>query len=124
MGRMLHRLLPEEPGVTGLLALMLLAQARGVTRVADDGRLVLLADQDRDPRRRRGGPARPGAPARGPDVATYPYLSSTGADLLRRLEEWDEAEVAYAEAVALAGNDVERAFLSSRLDEVRARLGP
>lgn len=199
MGRMLHGLLPDEPRVTGLLALMLLAQARSATRVADDGTLVLLADQDRagwdrslieeasalvatalaatppdrftveaaiaavhaeaptweatdwtevvglydvllrlwpSPVVALGRAAavgyRDGAAAglqalqpllADPTVATYPYLSATRADLLRRLPAWDEAEAAYEEAVALAGNDVERAFLASRLDDVRAQLG-
>jgi RNA polymerase sigma-70 factor (ECF subfamily) len=47
MARMLHHLLPGAPSVTGLLALMLLTEARRETRTADDGALVLLADQDR-----------------------------------------------------------------------------
>ncbi len=44
--RMLHGLLPL-PEVSGLLALMLLTDARRATRVADDGRLLLLEEQDR-----------------------------------------------------------------------------
>ena len=43
----LHRLLPEEPEVTGLLALILLTSARNAARADADGALVLLADQDR-----------------------------------------------------------------------------
>jgi len=43
----LHRLLPDEPEVTGLLALILLTSARTAARVDQDGALVLLADQDR-----------------------------------------------------------------------------
>ena len=45
--RMLRRLLPGHAGVTGVLALLLLTDARRDTRVTADGRLVLLADQDR-----------------------------------------------------------------------------
>jgi RNA polymerase sigma-70 factor, ECF subfamily len=45
--RMLRRRLPAHPGVTGLLALLLLTDARRETRVDAGGRLVLLADQDR-----------------------------------------------------------------------------
>jgi len=45
--RMLHRLLPAHAEVTGLLALLLLTDARHDTRVSADGLLVLLADQDR-----------------------------------------------------------------------------
>ena len=200
MGRMLHRLLPDEPRVSGLLALMLLAQARRSTRVGPDGTLVLLAAQDRTrwdrglideatglvaealaaapPDRftveaaiaavhaeaptweatdwvevvglydvllslwpspvvelgRAAALAFRDGPEAGlralqplladPTMATYPYLSSTRADLLRRLEAWDEAAVAYEEAVTLSGNDAERAFLTARLDEVRGRRAP
>jgi RNA polymerase sigma-70 factor (ECF subfamily) len=47
LGRLLHELLPDEPEVTGLLALMLLTESRRPARTKDDGDLVLLADQDR-----------------------------------------------------------------------------
>jgi RNA polymerase sigma-70 factor (ECF subfamily) len=47
LGRLLADLLPHEPEVTGLLALMLLTHARRKARVGTDGNLVLLADQDR-----------------------------------------------------------------------------
>jgi predicted RNA polymerase sigma factor len=47
LGRLLAGLLPDEPSVLGLLALMLLTDARRPTRMDDDGDLVLLADQDR-----------------------------------------------------------------------------
>jgi RNA polymerase sigma-70 factor, ECF subfamily len=43
----LHRLLPDEPEVTGLLALILLTSARNPARADQDGALVLLPDQDR-----------------------------------------------------------------------------
>ncbi|MBS2553283.1 sigma-70 family RNA polymerase sigma factor [Catenulispora sp. NL8] len=46
LARTLHRLLPvAEPA--GLLALLLLIDARRATRTADDGQPILLADQDR-----------------------------------------------------------------------------
>ncbi|OLF15994.1 RNA polymerase sigma factor [Actinophytocola xanthii] len=45
--RMLHRLLPEDGEVTGLLALMLLTEARRPARTRADGSLVPLAEQDR-----------------------------------------------------------------------------
>jgi RNA polymerase sigma-70 factor (ECF subfamily) len=45
--RLLDDLLPEEPEVEGLLALMLLHDARRGARVDADGHLVRLADQDR-----------------------------------------------------------------------------
>ena len=47
LGRLLAELMPDEPEVMGLLALMLLVDARRPARTTPDGRLVLLADQDR-----------------------------------------------------------------------------
>ena len=46
--RMLRRLLPRDPAVAGLLALLLLTDARRETRTASDGRLLLLEEQDRE----------------------------------------------------------------------------
>ncbi|MDX6309948.1 MAG: hypothetical protein QOI06_2994 [Nocardioidaceae bacterium] len=48
LARMLVMLMPEETEAAGLLALLLLTEARGDSRVGQDGELVLLADQDRD----------------------------------------------------------------------------
>jgi RNA polymerase sigma-70 factor (ECF subfamily) len=47
LGRLILQLMPEEPEVMGLLALMLLIDSRRVTRTTSDGDLVLLSDQDR-----------------------------------------------------------------------------
>ncbi|TAJ99972.1 MAG: RNA polymerase sigma factor [Chloroflexota bacterium] len=47
LGRVLASLMPDEPEVLGLLALMLLHDARREARVGPDGELVLLDDQDR-----------------------------------------------------------------------------
>jgi RNA polymerase sigma-70 factor (ECF subfamily) len=47
LARMLRTLLPTDADVAGLLALILLTDARRATRVAEDGRLLLLAEQDR-----------------------------------------------------------------------------
>ena len=47
LARQLAELLPEEPEVMGLLALMLLVEARRPARTTADGELLLLADQDR-----------------------------------------------------------------------------
>ncbi|GIF97636.1 RNA polymerase sigma factor [Catellatospora citrea] len=57
-----------------------------------------------------------------PALAPYSYLSAARADLLRRLARWVEAAAAYAEALALTDNDIEREFLVRRLDEVRSHL--
>jgi RNA polymerase sigma-70 factor (ECF subfamily) len=47
LGRLLAGLLPDEPEVLGLLALMLLIESRRSARTRTDGTMVLLADQDR-----------------------------------------------------------------------------
>ena len=47
LARVVHDLLPREPEVTGLLALMLLQDSRRDARVDADGEMVLLSDQDR-----------------------------------------------------------------------------
>src|SRR5438094_365556 len=47
LGHMLAELMPREPEVLGLLALMELQASRAATRADADGNLVLLADQDR-----------------------------------------------------------------------------
>ena len=45
--RRLHAALPDDPEVTGLLALMLLTDARRPARTTPDGSLVPMAEQDR-----------------------------------------------------------------------------
>jgi RNA polymerase sigma-70 factor (ECF subfamily) len=47
LGRLLAELMPDEPEVLGLLALMLLIESRRPARTTAAGELVLLADQDR-----------------------------------------------------------------------------
>jgi predicted RNA polymerase sigma factor len=47
LGRLLADLMPDESSLQGLLALMLLTDARRTTRTDTSGELVLLADQDR-----------------------------------------------------------------------------
>ena len=47
LGRLLASLMPTEPEVMGLLALMLLIESRRAARTTPGGELVLLADQDR-----------------------------------------------------------------------------
>ncbi|MFG1608308.1 RNA polymerase sigma factor [Actinoplanes sp. NPDC049265] len=195
LARTLHLLMPADAAVSGLLALLLLIDARSGSRVAADGRLLLLAEQDRSTwdaaliaegaalltealRRRpptryaveaaiaavhaeaptwagtdwseitglydvllslwpspvvelnravaiglRDGPAAGLAALTPllaqPALATYGYLSAARADFLRRLERWDEAADAYTEALALTGNETERAFLRARLADTR-----
>jgi RNA polymerase sigma-70 factor, ECF subfamily len=47
LARLLAALMPDEPEVSGLLALLLLTEARRAARTTPGGDLVLLADQDR-----------------------------------------------------------------------------
>jgi predicted RNA polymerase sigma factor len=47
LARLVHRLLPEDGEVAGLLALMLLTDARRPARLGPDGALVPMAEQDR-----------------------------------------------------------------------------
>ena len=200
MARMVRELLPGEPAVTGLLALMLLVDARSATRVDAHGDVVLLCDQDRSrwdrdvideglalvtealtaaPPDRYAveaaiaavhaeartwqqtdweqvvglydvlGRLWPSAVVRlnravavglrdGPDaglremeplrdepvLATYPYLEAARGDFLARLCRWEDSAVAYEEALLLAGNGVEGAFLRRRLAEARAHGRP
>jgi RNA polymerase sigma-70 factor (ECF subfamily) len=196
LARMLRRLLPSDPAVAGLLALLLLTDARRETRTGPDGRLLLMEDQDRarwDHRAIAEGAAlvREALRARPPgryalqaaiaavhaespswndtdwreiaalygllvqlwpspvvalnravavgfacgadaglaaldaladdrQLAGYGYLPAARADFLRRLGRVDEARTAYADALALTENAVERDFLAARL----AALGP
>jgi RNA polymerase sigma-70 factor (ECF subfamily) len=196
LARMLRTLLPDDADVAGLLGLILLTHARRTTRLAADGSLSLLSEQDRSQwdaaeitegldlvrealQRRPPGrfalmaaiaAVHAEAPtwsatdwselvglydllvviwpspvvalnravalgfAEGPEVglkaldelagepqlASYAYLPSARADLLRRLGRTDEAGAAYRAAFDLTDNAVEREFLRTRLDELGA----
>ncbi|MET0494184.1 MAG: sigma-70 family RNA polymerase sigma factor [Actinoplanes sp.] len=195
LARMVHQLLPGDVEVTGLLALLLLTDARRETRLTAGGRLALLSEQDRtrwDTGQIREGidllsrslhghpPSRYAVqaaiaavhaeaptwsgtdwteivglydvlrdlwpspvvdlnravalgfrdgPAAGlaalepllaePALATYGYLGAARADFLRQLGDLPAAAAAYQEALTLTDNEVERAFLTQRLTEVR-----
>ncbi|ONI77570.1 RNA polymerase subunit sigma-24 [Kribbella sp. ALI-6-A] len=47
LGRLIHELLPDDPEVTGLLALMLLTDARRPARTGPSGELIPMHEQDR-----------------------------------------------------------------------------
>ncbi len=185
LGRVLHDLMPDEPEVSALLALMLCHHARRAARFAGED-LVRLADQDRslwdgtlitegrvliDWALARGGRgpyvlqaaiaslqadseidwpqvaalygelsrltrspvvelnravavAEAGAPdaalaiVDSLDLDSYPYLHSTRAELLRRLDRPDDARRAYIRALELARTEPERRFLAARLAEL------
>ncbi len=189
LGRLLRELMPQDPEVAGLLALMLLTEARRSARFVDDA-LVSLGDQDRSAWDRaliaeghalvRECLARnqPGhyqlmaainavhtdaatadatdwsqvatlynqlyavsptpvvalnrsiaiAELDGPAVGLalleplqltgyYPWHAAR-ADLLRRLERFDEARAAYDAAIEASGNLAERAWLAERRDRL------
>src|SRR3954468_19781539 len=195
--RLIHALLPDDGEVAGLLALMLLTEARRTARVSAGGQLVTLAEQDRGawnaalaaeghrPVRERLPAAAAGvAPGRyqilaainavhtsardvrdtdwsqvvalydqlvrldpspivalnraiavaeldGPDVALaavdrldeklagYHAFHATRAELLRRLGRSEDSRAAYDEAIELAGNTAETAYLTRRRDQLR-----
>ena len=186
LARLLAELMPDEPEVMGLLALVLLIQSRSSARIGSDGALVLMADQDRGLwdraliaegqtivraclRRNQPGPyqiqaainavhsdaataadtdwrqilqlydqllavapspvaelnrAVAVAEVDGPAAAlaelddlhldSYYLFHAIQADLFRRLERDADAAAAYDAAIALAGNNTERAFLQRR----------
>jgi RNA polymerase sigma factor (sigma-70 family) len=187
LARQLAGLMPDEPEVLGLLALLLLTESRRPARVTADGSIVRLPDQDRalwdraliaeghDLVRRCLHRNQPGpfqiqaaiqavhtdgdatdwpqvlalydqlfalvptavvalnravavAEVHGPalalalvddlDLPGFHLLHSTRADLLLRLGRTTEAEQAYDDALALATNDAERAFLRQRRAEI------
>jgi RNA polymerase sigma-70 factor (ECF subfamily) len=65
-----------------------------------------------------GSPAAALAISDGLGLEQYPYLHSTRAELLRRLERSEEASVAYQRALELAGSEPERRFLRRRMAEL------
>jgi RNA polymerase sigma-70 factor, ECF subfamily len=185
LGRALAELMPDESEVLGLLALMLLTDARRAARF-DGEALVLLADQDRSlwdteridegravldralalrargayvlqaaiaslhcsdavdwPRvaalygelvaltgspvvalNRAVAVAQAGCPEAaleliaGLELDDYPYLYSTRAELLARLERPEEARAEYLHALELTRSERDRQFLRRRLSEL------
>lgn len=59
--------------------------------------------------------------AGGEGMRGYHLLPAARADLLRRAGRWSEAAAAYAEALALVGNEAERRYLERRRREVEGR---
>ena len=194
LGRLLAQLMPDEPEAAGLLALMIVHNARRDARVDGAGELRTLEEQDRSlwdhasideasalvdaaMRLRRPGPYQlqaaiaaihalaptaadtdwqeivllyqrlhemAGSPvialnravavamAQGPEsglllvdelerageLSDYYLLPATRADLLRRLGQSEQAEVAYRRALELAPTEPERRYLRRRLTEL------
>jgi RNA polymerase sigma-70 factor, ECF subfamily len=55
------------------------------------------------------------------DLEGYHLMWAARADLLRRMERWQEAIESYRRALELVSSEPERRFLQRRLDEVRAQ---
>src|SRR5829696_7248264 len=108
LGRALAELMPDEPEVQGLLALMLINDARRDARFAD-GELVLLADQDRsrwnaeDIERARAALVR--AMALG---GRGPYVLQAAIAILHTEErvDWPQIAALYGELARLTGSPV------------------
>lgn len=133
--RLLHRLMPHQPEVLGLLALLLLHESRAATRFDGCGRLVRLQDQDRT--RWDGTLVAEATALLDRAVATrfaivpaaalvetdalvdelegYRLFHAVRADLLHALDRHDEARVADERAPMLAANPAERELLTRRL---------
>ncbi|MEV0893876.1 sigma-70 family RNA polymerase sigma factor [Promicromonospora sp. NPDC050262] len=103
LARLLRRALPNDPEVSGLLALMLLTASRGPARQADDGSLVPLDEQDRtrwDQTLVREGVALVEATV--PGAAPGPYLLQACIAALHA-EATDTASTDWSEILALYG---------------------
>jgi len=57
-----------------------------------------------------------------PELRDYYLLPAARGDLLRRLQQWTEAALAYRRALVLASNDAARSFLLKRLADMEARV--
>jgi len=140
LGRVLVALMPDEPEALGLLALMLLHDARREARVGEDGELVLLDDQDRSRwdrdrihegaalveralRMRTPGPYQLQAAiaalhdnAATPAATDWPQIEALYAELERRSSS-PVVALNHAVAIAMA---VEPAAGLARIDEIAA----
>ena len=113
--RMLHGQLPDEPDVAGLLALMLLTDARRPARASADGALVPLAQQDRslwDHELVREGIVLLNTTLAAGRIGEYQLLASVAAlhDEARSYDttRWSEIAKAYAKLESLTGNPMVR----------------
>jgi RNA polymerase sigma factor (sigma-70 family) len=111
--RLVHRMLPDDPEVAGLLALMLLLDARRPARTGRDGELVPLPEQDRTRWDREliteGGTLLAGAIGRGA-VGEYQLQASIAAvhDQAARAEDtdWPRILTLYELLDRMVGNPV------------------
>lgn len=104
LGRVMAGLMPDEAEVRGLLALMLVHDARRASRVVD-GELVLLADQDRslwDRERIAEGRAWLARAGRGP----YGLQAAIASLQLETPVDWARVAALYAQLAALTRSPV------------------
>jgi RNA polymerase sigma-70 factor, ECF subfamily len=105
LGRLLVELVPERAEPRGLLALMLLHHARRDARVDGDGRLVLLADQDRGLwHADEIAEGRTLAAAAAPD--RYGLQAAIAAEHVAEATDWPRVAALYARLAAMEPNPV------------------
>jgi RNA polymerase sigma-70 factor, ECF subfamily len=108
LGRLLCALMPDEPEVHGLLALMLLHDARRRARFAGD-ELVRLADQDRslwDAAQLEAGHAALERALALRGRGSYVVQAAIAAVQTDDPPDWEEVAALYAELAALTGSPV------------------
>jgi RNA polymerase sigma-70 factor, ECF subfamily len=109
LGAALAGLMPDEPEAQGLLALMLLLEARRAARRSPDGEIVLLADQDRA--LYDGAAVTAGREALDRALALRgrgPYVLQAAIASLHACEprDWEQIAALYAELARLTGSPV------------------
>ena len=100
LARALAALMPDEPEVTGLLALLLLTDARREARTSDAGELVLLGDQDRgrwDAAKITQGTALLGRALTAGRPGPYQLHAAIAACHLEQATDWREVAALYGE---------------------------
>jgi RNA polymerase sigma-70 factor, ECF subfamily len=109
LGKVLAVLMPDEPEAHGLLALMLLHDARREARLDADGALVLLEDQDRslwDRRRLEEGRRVLDRAVRLRRPGPYQLQAAIASLHFEEETDWHEIEALYARLSALAPSPV------------------
>jgi RNA polymerase sigma-70 factor (ECF subfamily) len=100
LARALTALMPGEPEVTGLLALLLLTDARREARTSDAGELVLLGDQDRgrwDAAKIAEGTALLGQALKAGRPGPYQLHAAIAACHAEPVTDWREVAALYGE---------------------------
>jgi RNA polymerase sigma-70 factor (ECF subfamily) len=109
LGKLLAVLMPDEPEVLGLLALMLLQDSRREARVGPDGELILLEDQDRsrwDLRRINEGQRMLDRALRLRRPGPYQLQAAIAALHVQDDTDWPQIAALYAELERVTGSPV------------------